>query len=236
MTTHPDLLLGRLEAAARKGVSIRIMLRARNNMEEHRRDAEAMLKAGISVHADSLNHAKGVVADRKLGAIFSANFDADHGLTTGVEAGVRLHECRALSDTIRYFLHAMDNADTELVLNPTHQDMNDRLAVGWKVAWPYDKTVHISCAKETWGEFTLSAGRGPVLFVTEVDGTVQILADTATFTLRPVEGRDHYELQSAGLLPSEMLNTSRLIDVWLRRRGPINRRGGFCPAVFVRPS
>ena len=48
-----------------------------------RRFAEGMTRSVVrvrTIYADSLNHAKGVIADGTYGASFSANFDAQHGL------------------------------------------------------------------------------------------------------------------------------------------------------------
>jgi hypothetical protein len=42
------------------------------------------------------------IADRRHGALFSANFDTQWGLTSRVEVGCRLDGTSALSETVRY--------------------------------------------------------------------------------------------------------------------------------------
>jgi hypothetical protein len=86
---------------------------SRNNMGAHRTDAAVLADLGVRIDADQLNHAKGVIADDAHGALFSANFDAAHGLLDGVEAGVRLDGQPALAEAGRFFRHAMEHADLE---------------------------------------------------------------------------------------------------------------------------
>jgi hypothetical protein len=69
---------------------------------------------GVQLYPCSLNHAKGAIADRERGALFSANFDADYGLISDVEVGVRLDHTPALEEALKFFEHAIAEHDFEL--------------------------------------------------------------------------------------------------------------------------
>jgi phosphatidylserine/phosphatidylglycerophosphate/cardiolipin synthase-like enzyme len=81
LTEHPELLLTPIERAIRAHhIQVSLLVRARNNHPQTRHGATALAKLGVHLHADSLTHAKAAIADERHGALFSANFDADHGL------------------------------------------------------------------------------------------------------------------------------------------------------------
>jgi phosphatidylserine/phosphatidylglycerophosphate/cardiolipin synthase-like enzyme len=113
MTKRPDLLVDPLRAAIDKGVEVRMLLRNRPG-EEHLRDARVLQDMGVRLYPCSRNHAKGVIADRQRGALFSANFDAAHGLTADIEVGVRLDGTPALREALRFFEHAIAEHDFDL--------------------------------------------------------------------------------------------------------------------------
>lgn len=74
-------------AATERGVIVQLYLRSQTRNLPHLR---RLVAAGIQVRADRLNHAKWAIADEREASIFSANFDGQHGLTSGCETGVRL--------------------------------------------------------------------------------------------------------------------------------------------------
>ncbi|MEU6857325.1 phospholipase D-like domain-containing protein [Glycomyces sp. NPDC046736] len=111
---HPSLLLEPLRTAVDRGVDVRMLVRGRDR-PDHLDDAAALAEAGVNLFPCSLNHAKGIIADRERGALFSANFDAAHGLTGGVELGMRLDGTPALAEALRYFEHAIAEHDRELM-------------------------------------------------------------------------------------------------------------------------
>jgi phosphatidylserine/phosphatidylglycerophosphate/cardiolipin synthase-like enzyme len=87
MKERADLILNPLESARRRGVRIQLFMRDRWRDLE---DVSELVGKGIEVRADRVNHAKYAIADGSFGTLFSANFDGEHGLTNGVETGVRL--------------------------------------------------------------------------------------------------------------------------------------------------
>lgn len=111
---QPGLLLEPLRAAVDRGVEVRMLLRGRDRTE-FLEDPDALAEAGVRLFPCSLNHAKGLIADRKRGALFSANFDFVHGLTGGVELGMRIDGTPALAEALRYFEHAIAEHDRELM-------------------------------------------------------------------------------------------------------------------------
>jgi phosphatidylserine/phosphatidylglycerophosphate/cardiolipin synthase-like enzyme len=113
MTGQPGLLIGPLRAAIARGVEVRMLLRNRPGAD-HLSDARALQDLGVRLFPCSRNHAKGVIADRERGALFSANFDAAHGLTSGIELGVRLDGTPALQEALRFFEHAIAEHDFDL--------------------------------------------------------------------------------------------------------------------------
>jgi phosphatidylserine/phosphatidylglycerophosphate/cardiolipin synthase-like enzyme len=97
MRAKPDLLIDSLLGARKRGVEIELLLRDRS------RDLPEILtlmEMGVQVRANRENHAKYAIADGEMGLLFSANFDGAHGLTSGVETGVRLRpgEAREIAD------------------------------------------------------------------------------------------------------------------------------------------
>lgn len=100
-----------------------MLVRALNHRDRHRQDAAGMHDLGVRLLADHYNHAKAAVADNGAkGALFSANFDSEHGLDpgSGLETGARLDGTAALSNLTRYLRHALANADHEFVRCPLH--------------------------------------------------------------------------------------------------------------------
>ncbi len=87
MSARPTLLLNALAAARKRGVQIEMLLRDRAR-DLH--EISSLLNIGVEVRANRENHAKYALADGREGLLFSANFDGQHGLTDGVETGVRL--------------------------------------------------------------------------------------------------------------------------------------------------
>jgi phosphatidylserine/phosphatidylglycerophosphate/cardiolipin synthase-like enzyme len=87
MRANPALILDPLAEARRRGVQIELLMRDRSR---DLTEIGALLDLGIEVRANRENHAKYAIADGEHGLLFSANFDGIHGLTDGVETGVRL--------------------------------------------------------------------------------------------------------------------------------------------------
>jgi phosphatidylserine/phosphatidylglycerophosphate/cardiolipin synthase-like enzyme len=93
MREKPTLLLNALADARKRGVQVEMLLRDRSRDLP---EIAALLDIGVKVRANRENHAKYTIADGDYGLIFSANFDGVHGLTDGVETGVRLRRDEAI--------------------------------------------------------------------------------------------------------------------------------------------
>src|SRR5262249_27708171 len=83
MTALPELVFDPVRRAIERGVRVRMLLRGRNHARASRVEATEFAEAGVQIHADRLTHAKGVIADGRHGAVFSANLETEHGLTGG---------------------------------------------------------------------------------------------------------------------------------------------------------
>lgn len=231
-----ELLLDPLERALdAHPLQVTLLSRARNNLATHRRDATALAGLGVIIHADSLNHAKAAIADERHGALFSANFDAEHGLLSGVEVGVRLDGQPALGEAVRYFDHAIANADLTFVARPTQREMNERLGAGWRSPWPFEADLQVTASRQTWERFRSAASSPPVLFECEGDEKIRLYAGEGEWTLgrRVSDGARRLEQADGGSRES----AARLLSSWLSPpRGKRSERGsrtrrGFCPAL-----
>jgi len=233
MRAHPDLVLDPARAAVERGVRVRMLVRARNNVAGHRADLVAFAEAGVEVVGDSLSHAKGVVADRRRGALFSANFEAAHGLRGGVEVGARLDGTPALDEAVRYFTHVMEHADQAFVVDPTVAELDQGLRSSWRSPWPLAREVRVTATDRDWRRLADAArAGGPVLFERS-DGPLSIYAGESRWRLTPIrDGAAHtLALERANDQPA----TARLADWFGRRRRDAPRAArGLCPATFER--
>jgi phosphatidylserine/phosphatidylglycerophosphate/cardiolipin synthase-like enzyme len=253
LTGHPGLLIGPLAAAMRDGkLTASLLCRGRNNVASHRRDAAALADLGVRIYADQLNHAKGAIADDAHGALFSANFDAAHGLLDGVEAGVRLDGQPALAEASRFFRHAMRHADLEYARHPTTAQLDAALAARWRVPWPYGKRLRVTATAAHWERFRADAITGPVLYTRDKPKTgssreeVRLYAGASQWLLsrprkdgtRPLTLADALGQQASPDQPSQ--HAASLLEQWLtaprrsRDARPSDQARGFCPAVIER--
>ncbi|NUR95269.1 MAG: phosphatidylserine/phosphatidylglycerophosphate/cardiolipin synthase family protein, partial [Kribbellaceae bacterium] len=162
---NPELLLNPLHGAITDhGVDVRLLVRARNNVAAHRADVAALADLGVKIFGDSDTHAKGAIADGRHGALFSANFDADHGLLDGVEVGVRLDGRPALAEAHRYFAHAMSHADLSFTSRPTQRELDRGLGARWHRRWPFEQRIKVACSDADWDRLVATATTGPVLW------------------------------------------------------------------------
>jgi phosphatidylserine/phosphatidylglycerophosphate/cardiolipin synthase-like enzyme len=236
MSGKPDLLLQPLREALARGVSVRLFVRQQNSNPSQRADLCCLFDMGVQVFGDLRNHAKGVVADGTYGALFSCNFDAAHGLDSGVEVGVRLDGQPALKDLEQYLDHVIRNADASYVRNPTLEELDGKLAARWCKPWPWPREVQIACRPGDASRFVAEAADGPVLYETIGDG-LQLFAGQIAFVLRSkgdrIEGSIDSQQPDSGVC--------QRLESWLSsvRRRDVNRDApnrGFCPARLVFPS
>lgn len=237
MAEQPQLLLEPLERAIKeRNVKVRMLLRARNNIQGHRSDAAKLHRIGVQLEADSLNHAKGVVADGRFGALFSANFDAQHGLTNGVEVGVRLDGTSALTEAERYFHFAMEQAEMRFAVDPTHAEMNESLAARWRSPWPHSPTIRVRCPQDdAWEAFRSAALTGTVLYLCRNSGVIQIYAGGGQWHLcgPAMDGVFRLEVQERPRVVSAS-STNLILKEWLEARSEDDAPRGCCPATIER--
>ena len=112
MREKPSLLFDSVQAAIGRGVRVRLFIRQRNAWPEQMKDVVALHDMGVEIHADLRNHAKVAIADDRTAVVFSANFDANHGLDSGVEVGVCVGDEPSLRELSRYMEHVITHADT----------------------------------------------------------------------------------------------------------------------------
>jgi phosphatidylserine/phosphatidylglycerophosphate/cardiolipin synthase-like enzyme len=229
---HPDLLLAPLERTVRAHrPEVRLLVRARNNHIETRRGAAALADLGVDIRADSLTHAKAAIADDTYGALFSANFDAQHGLLSGAEVGVRLDGHPALDEAARHLRHAMSNTDLRFVSNPTQLEMDTRLGARWRSPWPFDRDLRVTATDVVWRPFAAAARSGPVLYSRSGVG-ITLYAGADTWHISTDNGGQR-TLTHTGRSGHE--GTVRQLLTWI---DPSARRPagqcGFCPAVVSR--
>ncbi|MDQ1024811.1 phosphatidylserine/phosphatidylglycerophosphate/cardiolipin synthase-like enzyme [Streptomyces umbrinus] len=245
MADSPDILLDPLVKAMRdQPLRVSLLCRGRNHPPSQRRDAAALTELGVRIHADSTNHAKGAIADKRHGALFSANFDADHGLLNGVETGVRLDGEAALTQAVHYFGHAMTHADLEFVPHPTQHQLDQRLAARWRSPWRGERTVRVTASDRVWQRFVTEVQRAPVLYEREVDGRIRLYAGQSGWTLstrRPTGATGARILRQADTPQTGTLVTHstahELLERWLASRGDgvaKTVKRGFLPAIIER--
>jgi phosphatidylserine/phosphatidylglycerophosphate/cardiolipin synthase-like enzyme len=234
MVAHPELLFEPVCRAIERGVRVRMLLRGRNHVLASRTEATALAEAGVEIYADQLTHAKGVIADGRRGAVFSANFETDHGLTGGVEVGVRLDETAALTEALRYYEHVMTEADMTFVRDTRLGDLAEQLDRDEKHLHrcPLPPTVEVAAEDATWER--LGQQSGPALYERTGDGPITLYSGRDRLTLAPADD------QTWTLKPEDDIRSSRrtvdILDAWLtvRRKPAKNVRRGLCPTTLLR--
>jgi phosphatidylserine/phosphatidylglycerophosphate/cardiolipin synthase-like enzyme len=235
LTDHPELLTAPLERAIReRGVKVTMLVRSRNNMAGHRGDAATLAALGVTIYADLLNHAKGAIADEAYGALFSANFDAAHGLNSGVEVGIRLDGTPALQEAVRYFQHAMIYSDQLFDPRPAQASLDLALDAKWRKPWPLESPVRVRATASCWQAFSESANP-PVLYLQSAKGQIDLLAGTSRFRLGAPDSSGIRDL-TPPVGPGR--SAARELGDWLSRRpqpgspAAVSVARGFCPAVI----
>lgn len=227
---RPDLLFEPVCRAIDRDVRVRMLLRGRNNVLAARAEAKAFAEAGVEIVPDRLNHAKGVIADGKRGALFSANFLTDYGLTGGMEVGMRLDETPALVEALRYFEHAMVEANMSFVRNPRVDELAGTLYAEALTRWPLAPTLEVVAADADWER--LSQQQGIVLYEQSGDKPITLYSGRDRWKLEGVEGWSWLESEPRD---GKGQRAADVFEAWLtRERTPEGVRRGICPATFVR--
>ncbi|MEV3921142.1 phospholipase D-like domain-containing protein [Actinomadura coerulea] len=218
MTGRPDLLLDPVAKAMARGVEVTMLVRALNHRDRHRRDAAELHDLGVRLVADRYNHAKAVVADNgAMGALFSANFDAFHGLDpgSGLEIGARLDGTPALSALTRYLRHTLTNADHEFVRRPLQRQVNEAKIFGASRAWPLPAELRVRAAPEDWCALAHAATQGPAFWARQ-NNTIELIAGQQAWPLHQTHN-----------------GQSRLGPHHPKQPSSVNRYPSHCPAVLI---
>ena len=188
-----ELLLDPIREAVGRGVRVMLLIRPRRNLARHLAEATELAQAGVEVYGDTRTHVKAAIADDRHGALFSANFDFEHGLTSGVEVGCRLDGTPALADAARYLRHAIEQATLVYAVRPTHRDLAERLDADWQARWPLGERVEVEAPAEERAALAQAAEQGPVLFTIPAHGPLELHAGSRQWRLTPGV-LDRYEL------------------------------------------
>jgi cardiolipin synthase A/B len=217
-----ELLLDPIRTAVARGVAVKLLVRPRRNLPRHLAEAAELAKSGVEIYGDQRTHVKAAIADGRHGALFSANFDFDHGLTSGVEVGCRLDDTPALADATRYLRHAIDQANLVCAVRPTHRELNERLDADGRVPWPLGQRVDVVAARDEQIALTRAAAESPVLFTIRSADELELHAGSRQWRLARRE-RDLYELtRSASGGGSD---SGSMLTRWLTTPAAGSRRG-----------
>jgi phosphatidylserine/phosphatidylglycerophosphate/cardiolipin synthase-like enzyme len=233
MVAQPELLFEPVRRALDRGVRVRMLLRARNHVRASRVEAAAFAEAGVEIYGDWLTHGKGVIADGRRGALFSANFETEHGLTGGVEVGMRLDGTPALAAALRYYEHVMAETDVEFVRDTRLDDLAERLDPEERYLnrWPLPRTVEVRTDDASWGR--LAEQDGPALYERVAGRSITLYSGRYRWSLAPADGRPWtltYPDGSGNARPAV-----EVLDGWLTARGkPAKTVRGLCPVTLVR--
>jgi phosphatidylserine/phosphatidylglycerophosphate/cardiolipin synthase-like enzyme/DNA-binding CsgD family transcriptional regulator len=231
MVEQRALLLDHVEHFMRQtGASVRLLVRARNHVASHRRDAAAFAALGVSIFADDVNHAKCVIADRQEAVLFSANFDAQHGLTSGVETGARIVDPLLVDEVAMFFEDLILAAPMRLSVSPSHSEFQS-LAARWIHPWPLASKVRVRASAADWAVLMGLEPVDPILFQQGTDGRVSLLAGRHVFLMQPIFGNTFIQLDRRA--PPASAYTA-VLEEWLSKN-PVDRvPRGVCAATLVR--
>ncbi|GAA1691331.1 hypothetical protein GCM10009830_43850 [Glycomyces endophyticus] len=221
MSRRPELLHDHLRGAVARGVDVRLLMRARSGPEAGE-EAAALQDLGVKLYPCSLNHAKGVVADRVRGALFSANLDSRFGLDNGVELGVRLDGTPALDAALRFLEHSMAEHDRDFVRDPEART----LASGWN--YPLlsaTEPIEVTASIGNWKRLS-DLRSGPVVFERHPE-RLELYAEGHSWHLYPDHAGRGYRLEPGR--PQEHHAMSRLLQGDARTGEPT---AGICTAFL----
>ena len=219
---HHELLLDPIRSAVTRGVRVKLLLRPRRNLPRHLAEATELAKSGVEIYGDQRTHVKAAVADERHGALFSANFDFEHGLTSGVEAGCRLDSTPALNDTTRYLRHAIDQANLIYAVRPTHRDLDERLDTDGRVPWPLGRRLDVVAAREEQIALAEAAAQWPVLFTIRSADELELHAGSRRWRLARRD-QDRYELSRS--TSESGSDSASMLTRWLAAPSAGSRRG-----------
>ena len=226
MKSNPDLLFNDIITAVKRGVDVSLFVRQRNAWPTQCEDLNILHKEGVRIYADTRNHAKVAIADAKEAVVFSANFDASHGLNSGVEVGYRLSDSTEIQRLLDYINHAIEYADTKYLDNPMLCELDGKLAAKWCSAWRLDNQVEITGMESAFIELERNEYIPPVIFEEGKDGVIQMWFGNHEVAGKDVDGqfrgstvKDDATIHSAERLNSWLQSVRRSEDPYFVRRG-----------------
>jgi phosphatidylserine/phosphatidylglycerophosphate/cardiolipin synthase-like enzyme len=234
MESNPDLLFNDIISAARRGVNVSLFVRQRNAWPSQCEDLNSLHEEGVGIFADVRNHAKVAIADGREAVLFSANFDAAHGLNSGVEVGYRLSDPAEIRQLVAYLDHAIEYADTQFLNNPLLCELDGRLAAKWCSAWRLNSEVEISGIGLELGYLDNSDTIPPAIYEEAKNGAIHIWVGNHEVVGKDVGGRFRGSLASN---PSAIHSADKLKS-WLqsvrRPKDPdIVYRGFFAGSILA---
>lgn len=231
MVAHPEMLFDPVRRAVERGVQVRMLLRGRNQVYASRAEATEFAEAGVEIYPDLLTHAKGAIADGRRGALFSANFLTDQGLTGGVEVGMRLDNTPALTEALRYFEHVMAEANMAFVRDPHLGELAGTLYAHALTRWPLPETIEVVADDNHWKR--LAQQQGVVLYERTGTGPITLWSGSDQWKLENVEGWWWLEPEAH---ERKGRQATELFEEWLttRNKTPDGVQRGLCSATLRR--
>lgn len=227
-----DLVLDPLTRAIRRGVRVRLLTRIRNPRRATRDSLRRLAAIGVEIRGDSTNHAKFIVADRRQGALFSANLDAEHGLTSGIEVGMTVSGEDAGS-LCGYFDEAFHHHQSApFVDRPTHRHLDSQLRAAFRRPWGPGRDVTVRCDRKTWESFHRAVTLGdPVLYQATNEQIALFAASEAYAIMTSDESMVRLPRGKGG---AASRTSGQLLDLWMSDRGSSEDPRGIFAGV-IRP-
>ncbi len=234
MQDNPGLLFNDIVGAARRGVEVSIFVRQRNAWPTQCAELNYLHSEGVNIYADLRNHAKVAIADGLEAVLFSANFDAKHGLNSGVEVGYRLSDANEIQQLITYMEHAINHADAKYLKNPTLSELDGTLAARWCSAWNMDSEAEVTGADSAMKHLNTSDTIPPVLYEEFNNGTIYIWCGVYQISGKNINGKFIGTLLDK---PSEMCSADKLKS-WMQsvrrnNNSDVVRRGFFAGSMLI---
>jgi hypothetical protein len=228
-----DQVVAPLERAVQRGVRVRLLTRIRNPRRSTRESLRRLAAIGVEIRGDSTNHAKFIIADRRRGAMFSANLDAEHGITSGIEVGVTVAGDEA-TGLCGYFDEAFhDHRSAPFIDGPTHGDLDRQLRARFRCPWGTERDLSVRCDRKTWESFLAATSLGgPVLYQSS-DDVLTLFADTDKFLVKSSDGAMSRTPRGKGHGVGHSSGT--VLDQWMSDRNPSDDARGIVAGV-IRPT
>lgn len=234
MQDNPGLLFNDIVSAARRGVEVSMFVRQRNAWPSQCEELNYLHSEGVHIYADLRNHAKVAIADGLEAVLFSANFDAKHGLNSGVEVGYRLSDANEIRQLTAYIEHAIEYADTKYLKNPTLSELDGLLAARWCSAWNMDKEAEVIGVGSSLNYINNNDTIPPVLYEEFKNGSIYIWCGECQILGKNINGRFFGTLSDK---PSDTCSEEKLKS-WMQsvRRNSnsdVVRRGFFAGSMLI---